>query len=80
MTATGELVTGQFAHADEFVRFTLNDGGVCFGDSGGPSLLGGTDTVLAVNSYVTNFNCSGVAYSQRVDVPDVLAWIEGFMD
>jgi hypothetical protein len=28
--------------------------------------MGGTDTVLAVNSYVTSYNCSGVA-SFRVD-------------
>lgn len=54
-------------------------GGTCFGDSGGPDLLGGTDTVLAVNSYVTNVNCSGVIYSQRVDVPEVLEWIESYL-
>jgi hypothetical protein len=78
MRATSELVAGSFAHSDEFIRYTLNDGGTCFGDSGGPDLLGGTDTVLAVNSFVTNGNCSGVAYSQRVDVPEVLAWIDGF--
>ena len=40
-----------------------------------PNLKGGTDTVLAVNSYVTNVNCSGVGYSQRVDIPEVLEWI-----
>ena len=28
-------------------------GGTCFGDSGGPILNDNTDTVLAVNSYVT---------------------------
>jgi hypothetical protein len=32
-----------------------------------------------VNSYVTNINCSGVGYSQRVDVPEVLEWIESFL-
>lgn len=56
-----------------------HQGGTCFGDSGGPDLLGGTDTVLAVNSYVTNVNCSGVGYSQRVDIPEVLDWIRSFM-
>jgi hypothetical protein len=84
MYAPGELVSGNFKHSDEFIRFSLNagggKGGTCFGDSGGPDLLGGTDTVLAVNSYVTNVNCSGVGYSQRVDVPDVLAWIRSFLD
>lgn len=80
MTATAKLVTGAFAQADGFIRYTLEDGGTCFGDSGGPALLGGTDTVMAVNSYVANGNCAGVAYSQRVDVPEMLAWIRDFMD
>jgi hypothetical protein len=83
MRSAAELVAGSFAGADERIRFTLNanqgTGGICFGDSGGPDLVGGTDTVLAVNSFVTNHNCSGVGYSERVDVPEVLAWIRGFM-
>jgi hypothetical protein len=83
MFAPSELVSGNFKHSDEFIKFALNasqgSGGTCFGDSGGPDLLGGTDTVLSVNSYVTNSNCSGVGYSQRVDVPDVLAWIDSFL-
>jgi hypothetical protein len=65
------------------MRLSMNPGrgkgGLCFGDSGGPNLLTGTDTVLAVNSYVTNVNCAGVGYSARVDIPEVLAWIEGFL-
>jgi hypothetical protein len=28
---------------------------------------------------VTNVNCSGVGYSQRVDIPEVLDWINSFM-
>jgi hypothetical protein len=82
MYAPGEIVSGNFTHSDEFIRFSLNagggKGGTCFGDSGGPDLLGGTDTVLAVNSYVTNVNCSGVGYSQRIDIPEVLSWIKSF--
>lgn len=42
-------------------------------------MLGGEDTVLAVNSYVTNSNCSGVGYSFRVDTHDVLTWINSYM-
>jgi hypothetical protein len=83
MYAPSALVSGNFKHSAEFLRLALNpgqgSGGTCFGDSGGPDLLGGTDTVLGVNSYVTNINCSGVGYSQRVDVPEVLAWIESFL-
>ena len=81
--APTKFVSGKFVHAAEYMRLSLNPGGgtggTCFGDSGGPDLLGGTDTVLAVNSYVTNYNCAGVGYSARVDIPEVLEWIEGFM-
>jgi hypothetical protein len=81
--APSELVSGSFVHSTEYMRLALNpgggSGGTCFGDSGGPDLLGGTSTILAVNSYVTNINCSGVGYSARVDVPQVLDWIEGFL-
>lgn len=83
MYAPSELVSGKFVHSDEFMRLALNpgggSGGTCFGDSGGPDLLGGTSTVLAVNSYVTNVNCSGVGYSFRVDTPKVLEWINSFL-
>lgn len=81
--APSELVSGNFVHSAEYMRLALNpgggSGGTCFGDSGGPDLLGGTRTVLAVNSYVTNANCGGVGYSARVDVPEVLVWIKSFL-
>jgi hypothetical protein len=84
MYAPSELVSGQFVHSAEYLRLALNpgggSGGTCFGDSGGPDLLGGTNTVLGVNSYVTNVNCSGVGYSARVDVPVVLEWVNTFLD
>jgi hypothetical protein len=82
MYAPSNLVSGKFVHSPDYMRLSLNPGrgkgGFCFGDSGGPDLLGGTDTILAVNSYVTNYNCSGVGYSSRVDLPDVLSWINSF--
>ena len=65
------LVASKFVHSDEYIKLTANPakgkGGTCFGDSGGPDLLGGTDMILAVNSYVTNGNCAGVTYSNRID-------------
>jgi hypothetical protein len=81
--APSELVSGEFVHSAEYMRLALNpgggSGGLCFGDSGGPDLLGGTNTVLAVNSYVTNYNCAGVGYSSRVDIPEILDWIQEFL-
>jgi len=79
--ATGELISGNFVHAAEFLRVSFNPGGgkggICFGDSGGPILQG--DTVLGVNSYVANINCAGAGYASRVDIPDVLEWIYSFL-
>jgi len=81
--APSEIVPGKFVHSSDFLRIAMNpgggSGGTCFGDSGGPILDGGTDRVLAVNSYVTNVNCSGVGYAARIDTDDVLEWIDGFL-
>lgn len=81
MYAPTEVVSGNFTHSDQFLKVRANrgggSGGTCFGDSGGPILLG--RTVLAVNSYVTNSNCAGVTYASRVDLAPVLTWIRSFL-
>jgi hypothetical protein len=81
--APSQLVASENRISDMFLKLTANPaqgkGGTCFGDSGGPDLLGGTNIVLGVNSFVTNGNCAGVTYSQRVDVPGVLEFIESFL-
>jgi hypothetical protein len=83
LQATSLFISGQFVHSDEFIRLSANaaqdKGGICFGDSGGPDLLGGTDVVIGVNSYVTNLNCAGVTYSSRIDLAPVLSWITSFL-
>ena len=82
--APSQLVASNNRISDMFLKLTANPaqgkGGTCFGDSGGPDLLGGSNTVLGVNSFVTNGNCAGVTYSQRVDLPNILAFIESFLD
>ena len=60
---------------------TTNDkktGGTCFGDSGGPMLLPGTDTVLAVISFGKNTTCKGHDYGYRVDTTYAQAWLANF--
>jgi Trypsin len=71
------LIPSNDTLGDEFIKLHANKGGSCFGDSGGPNLLGGTNTVLAVNSFVTNGMCAGETYSYRVDTPQALAFITG---
>jgi hypothetical protein len=81
--APSRLVASNNRISDEFLKLSANPaqgkGGTCFGDSGGPDLLGDTNIVLGVNSFVTNGNCSGVTYSQRVDTPEILEFIESFL-
>jgi hypothetical protein len=62
-------------NANGFIKLHANDSGVCFGDSGGPDVVAGTHTVVAVNSFDTNDLCSGVTYSYRVDTAEALGWI-----
>ena len=50
-------------------------GGGCFHDSGGPILQIGSTTVLAINAFVNNANCTGIGYGTRLDTPAHLAWI-----
>jgi hypothetical protein len=51
-------------------------GGVCFGDSGGPRLLG--NVVTAVTS-TGNKNCTGQSISYRLDTPAARAFLSAFV-
>jgi hypothetical protein len=76
-----ELISGNFSYGrDNLLRISASQGGICRGDSGGPDLLGGTDTVLAVNTGGNNWNCAGVFYATRLDLQERLDWINGFLD
>lgn len=50
-------------------------GGTCFGDSGGPILKYGTDTIWMVNSFGLNGNCAGIGGGYRIDRADDLAFL-----
>jgi hypothetical protein len=69
------LIASNDRISGEFIKLHANKGGTCFGDSGGPNLLGDTNTVLAVNSFVANNLCAGNTYSYRVDTSEALSWI-----
>jgi secreted trypsin-like serine protease len=55
-------------------------GGFCFGDSGGPNLLGDTNTILAITSYGADPICAGVGYSNRIDTEYALEFINSFLE
>ena len=79
------LVASEHGISDEYIKLTANPaqgkGGICFGDSGGPDLLemGGLAIILAINSFGTNYNCTGINYSNRIDTADVLEFIRQFL-
>ncbi len=74
--------TQRIRSSEEFIMVTTgrgqDKGGICFGDSGGPNLLSGTNTILAISSLVLNANCAGNTYSNRIDT-DVLDFIRSFL-
>jgi secreted trypsin-like serine protease len=80
MTAPAEMHSA--TASDEFVKLSAHDnegsGGACFGDSGGPNLLAGTDTLLAVNSFAGNAVCNGLTHSYRLDTAAALGFISQF--
>jgi len=56
-----------------------NEAGACYGDSGGP-LFPSPDqtTVVGVVSRGSPV-CAGQSLAQRIDLPQVLSWVNGFL-
>jgi hypothetical protein len=77
--APANVVSTNNRVAAEFIKLSANTsqgkGGTCFGDSGGPDFVAGTNIVLAENSFVTNGFCRGVTYSYRLDTVQAQSWI-----
>lgn len=56
-------------------------GGTCYGDSGGPQFLGGTDSNLQVSVTVTgDMFCKSTNKVQRLDIFEVQSWLSQFVD
>lgn len=54
-------------------------GGTCFGDSGGPTFVDDSTTIVAVTSFGLNPNCKGLGGGYRIDTVDDLAFINSFL-
>ena len=81
MYATSQLIQSRDKISVMFIKLTQNPsqgkGGTSFGDSGGPVLDG--NTILAVTSFGSNYNCAGVGYYYRIDTTDAQDWITTFL-
>jgi secreted trypsin-like serine protease len=53
--------------------------GICFGDSGGPVLLGGSDVVVGISSFVSNSRCAGNAFAFRMDTAEALGFLAPYL-
>jgi Trypsin len=60
---------------DQFLRLDGKQSGTCFGDSGGPTFLGTSNTVVGVTSWGQSWVCSDHSYVYRIDNPDALAFL-----
>jgi hypothetical protein len=85
LKAGGELIgyrtLGGGKTNDAYVVLTnnANTGGTCSGDSGGPTFIEGTSTVVAVTSFGVNSTCAGTSGVYRIDTEDDLAWLSQFI-
>ena len=80
--ATTQLTDLRAALADGYNLLTPNNAagwGSCYGDSGGPILLSGTSTVVAVTSFGLDPNCTGTNGGYRTDIVDSQNFVRGFL-
>lgn len=81
--ASTNLIASEHKHQDEYIKLSGNPsqekGKFCFGDSGGPNILGDTDVILALTAYGANHMCAGVGYANRIDNEYALEFIYSFL-
>jgi hypothetical protein len=82
LSAQAKIIAGGGATGSEFLKISSSPGqggATCFGDSGGPDLQAGTDTILAISSYGASATCSAVDYSQRLDTDAARSFLSQYV-
>ena len=81
MKATANLLNVGKGKQGEFIKISgntsQNKGAQCFGDSGGPLFLAGTNKMIAETTFLTNGQCAGVGYDTRLDTASAQNFIFG---
>jgi secreted trypsin-like serine protease len=70
-----QINTGFTGDGSILLSNNSNTGGTCFGDSGGPNFIDGTNVVGGVTSFGINGNCAGTGGVYRVDRADDLDFL-----
>jgi hypothetical protein len=70
-----QLNTGFTGDGSMLLSNNSNTGGTCFGDSGGPNFIDGTNVVGGITSFGINGNCAGTGGVYRVDRADDLDFL-----
>jgi secreted trypsin-like serine protease len=82
MVATPQLLQingGIVGFGSLLLSNSANTGGTCFGDSGGPNFIDGSNVIAGVTSFGLNGTCSGTGGVYRVDRQDDLDWLATFV-
>ena len=58
---------------------TVNTGGSCYGDSGGPIFLAGSNIIVGVTSWGIDPNCAGPSIGYRTDIAESLNFLSPFL-
>jgi secreted trypsin-like serine protease len=58
---------------------TVNNGGSCHGDSGGPIFLAGTSIIVGVTSWGLDPVCAGPSIGYRTDIAESLDYLASFL-
>lgn len=74
-----QINTGFVGDFSLLLSNNANTGGTCFGDSGGPNFLAGTNVVAGVTSFGLNRPCGGTGGVFRMDRQNVLDFVNAYL-
>lgn len=74
-----QINTGFTGPGSLLLSNNASTGGTCFGDSGGPNFVGGSNVVGGVTSFGINGTCGGTGGVFRLDKADVLAFVSQYL-
>jgi len=76
-TSTFAALTPDMLHL--LTEGAVGSGGNCYGDSGSPHILAGTNVVVATSSWIDT-QCEALSANPRLDTPSARAFLRRFVD